>query len=483
MKKETHNWLMPINISYHPGTKTPLLEDTAAEILAAFTAMGHTVQQQPDDKTTVLLTTARFGDLLSWRNALMFTGRIKFKLSHAPSTVTLVQITPQELEDILAHFEQALAKEPFNREEFEFDGLAQTAPDVLVEQGRRGGPMLSLIRLIQAQLKCIRILLLVGEDTPERVYHFDLVGAHPFTEMSEDKEEFYRDIVLRTVTYESTYEVTKHQVIDDLIPAETWEELSSVEAMQVAGQEMGKRKFFTDMLRIVDLVPVPALSDAIADQYSEGCFATWDPYISALIATVTGSARPVDKGNISPNDLAVIVGIRPDGLGAQVRHVEGGENISPSSEAVEMMDMDLVLPKVGVDGLPGALPVVRSKLHGHRGVSAYNPEMIEFVPLDPPYYNYLVSCATEAQARAIKSAFGRAESLRNPDDPRKVAFTVLPGHGIVITEKWQPDKKPFQVIWEYMDDGFLEIDRLVPQGPIQYHMNGRGMMELKEGGA
>jgi hypothetical protein len=480
MKKETHHWLTPINISYHPGTLTPLLETVAENLLDTFTALGHTVQPQPDDQTDVLLTTARFGDLLSWRKALMFTGRAKFKLSHVPRTVTLVHITPQELKDILDHFEQALAKEPFVREEFEFEGLAQAAPDVLVEQGRRGGPILSLIRLIQSQLKCIRILLVVGEDTPERVYHIDLVGAHPYTEMGADNQAFYRDIVLRTVTYESTYEVTKHQVVGDLVPAETWEELSSVEAMQTAGQEMGKRKFFTDMLRIVDLVPVPALSDAIADQYSEGCFATWDPYLPALIATVTGSARPVDKGNISHNDLAVIVGIRPDGLGAQVRHIEGGENISPSSEAVEMMDMDLVLPKVEVDGLSGDLPVVRSKLHGHRGVSAFNPEMVEFVPLDPPYYNYLVSCATEAQARAIKSAFGRAESLRNPGDPRQVAFTVLPGHGIVITEKWQPDKKPFQLIWEYMDDGYIEIDRLVPQGPIQYKMNGRGMMELRE---
>jgi hypothetical protein len=195
---------------------------------------------------------------------------------------------------------------------------------------------------------------------------------------------------------------------------------------------------------------------------------------------VTGSARPVDKGNITPNDLAAIVGIRPDGLGAQVRHVEGSENISPSSEAVEMIDMDMVLPKVEVEGLPGSLPVVRSKLHGHRGVRSFNPEQVEFVPLDPPYYDYLVSCATEAQARAIKTAFNRAESLQNPDDPRRVAFTVLPGHGIVITEKWEKDKKPFQLIWEYMDSGDLVIDRKVPQGSIEYQPANHGKMALSE---
>lgn len=480
MKKESHGWLQSVNLYYHPESQSPLLEKAAQNLLKALKALGHNVQDEPDASTDVLLTTARFGELLSWRKALLFTGRRKFKLDHVPRTITMVHITPEELEDILNHFKTALTKVPFDHKDFEFDGLAESAPDVLVEQGRRGGPILSLIRLLQAQLKCIRILLFVGEETPERVYHFDLVGAHPVTEMTDDPEDFYRDIVLRMATYESTHEVTKHQVVGDLIPADVWQELSTVEAMQQAGQEMGRRKFFTDMLRIVDLVPVPALSDAIADQYSEGCFATWDPYIPALIATVTGSARPVDKGNIGPNDLAAIVGIRPDGLGAQVRHVEGSENISPSSEAVEMIDMDTVLPKVEVNGLPGTLPVVRSKLHGHRGVRSYNPQLVEFVPLDPPYYHYLVSCATEAQARAIKSAFSRAESLQNPDDPRQIAFTVLPGHGIVITEKWKVDKKPFQLIWEYMDEGNLVIDTKVPQGPIIYESGEQAKMAIAE---
>lgn len=479
MQKQIHSWLRPIQIHFHPGTLTPLLEETANKLLAAFAGHGHTIQDEANARTDVLLTTARFGELLSWRDALMFTGRKRFRLDHIPRTITLVHIQPQEFEDVLAHFEQALTKEPFVRSEFEFDGMAENAPDVLVEQGRRGGPILSLIRLMQAQLKCIRILLAVGEETVERIYHIDLVGAHPITDMSIGEEAFYADIVLRTATYESTYEVTKHQVVGEPIPADTWAESSSVEAMQRAGQEMGNRRFFTDMLRINDLVPVPGLSDAIADQYSEGCFATWDPYIPALIATVTGSARPVDKGNISPNDLAAIVGIRPDGMGAQVRHIEGGENISPSSEAVEMMDMDLVLPKVRVEGLPGELPVVRSKLHGHRGVTAYNPELVEFAPLDPPFYDYLVSCATEAQARAIKSAFSRAESLRNPEDQRQVAFTILPGHGIVITEKWEADKQPFQLIWEYMDAGHLVIDRIVPQGRVAFASASSAKMTLE----
>jgi hypothetical protein len=393
----------------------------------------------------------------------------------------LVHITPDEYNDILAHFEQALAKEPFDRSEFTYEGLADAAPDVLVEQGRRGGPMLSLIRLLQSQLKCIRILLLVGDDKPEKVYHIDLVGAHPYTDYKLGEDLFYEDIVLRTATYESTYEVTKHEVVGDLIPEDVWDELPTVAAMTRAGQEMGKRKFFTDMLRIVDLVPVPGLNDAIADQYSEGCFATWDPNLDALLATVTGSARPVDKGNITDDELAVIVGVRPDGQGALVRHVEGTRNDSPSSESVEMMEMDRSLPTVTLGpawDTPAEVPVVRSKLHGHRGIASYDPRHVEHVDLDPPFYHYLVSCATEAQAQAIKSAFARSEALQDPDDPRQVAFTVLPGHGVVIVEKWVPGKAPFQVLWEYMDAGYLVVENRIPQGSMQFVPEGTERMVL-----
>ncbi len=228
---------------------------------------------------------------------------------------------------------------------------------------------------------------------------------------------------------------------------------------------------------------VPVVNDSVASQYSEGCFATWDAQASALIATVTGSARPVDKGNIGDDDLAVIVGVRADGAGAEVRHVEGKQNDPPSSEAVEMMDMDENLPQIKHETLGGVqteVPVIRSKLHGHRGVSSFNPELVEYVPLDPPYYHYLVSCATAAQARGIKEAFSRAQSLLNPDDPRQTAFTVLPGHGLVVVEKWQADKAPFQLLWEMMDSGDLVIDPHVPQGVMDYEMQNNGKMHLRE---
>jgi hypothetical protein len=72
------------------------------------------------------------------------------------------------------------------------------------------------------------------------------------------------------------------------------------------------------------------------------------------------------------------------------------------------------------------------------------------------------------------NAFSRSEALQNPEDPRRVIFTVLPGHGTVIVEKWVAGTAPFQTIWEAMDDGLLKVDSKVPQGPIEYGASGQG---------
>lgn len=478
----THDWLRTIEVSLLPGEMSPMLQELTTNLLQKFRELGHTVTDTPTDETKVLFTTAPFAQPIPWRKAPFFVARKQFNLKRSPVVYTIIQATPKEFDQWISHFKESLAKQPPQEADFQFDGLSPTAHKVLIEQGARGGPILSLSRMLQAQAMSIRVLLAVGDQHPERLYHFDLVGAYPVS-INNDANAFYSDIALRIITTESTSEVTKHELIEPTVERAAWEGLSTPEAMRRAGQEIGSRGFFTDMVRIEDLVHVPAVNESVARQYSEGCFATWDPRVNALMATVTGSARPVHKGRLTDDDIAVIVGVRQDGRGAQVRHVEGKRNDPPSSEAVEMMDMDALLPRVtrqSVAGVSSEVPVIRSKLHGHRGVKAFNPDLVEYVPLDPPYYHYLVSCATEAQARGIKAAFSRAESLLNPDDPRQIAFTVLPGHGVVMAEKWQEGKVPFQLIWEAMDSGELEIDPHVPQGLMSYEPGSDSRHHLNE---
>jgi len=478
-----HPWLKQLKVAVVPGPTSTVLEEVLDGLLEQFRTMGHEVQPAPVDGVDLLLTTARYGEPIPWRKALFFTARKRFRLGSNPTILTLVHLSPAQYQAALDHFSQALSKDPIDPSDFQLPGLAPQAYRVLAEQGRRGGPVLALERQLQAQAKSIRLLLVVGEDRPLWAHHFDLVGAHPTIEADHDGA-FYEDLVLRTVTVLSTQEITDHEVVGEPIPLVVWKGLSAPQAMIAAGPQLGRRSFFTEMVRIADLVQVPAVAEGVASQYSEGCFATWEPALGALIATVTGSARPVEKDQIGEDDLAVIVGVRSDGMGAQVRHVEGKRNDPPSSEAVELMDMDRALPEVELEAdweVPGRAPVVRSKLHGHRGVASFDPALVEHTPLDPPYYHYPVSCATRAQAQGIKAAFARARSLRDPNDPRHLAFTVLPGHGVVIAEKWVKGKAPFQAMWEAMDGGALVVENHVPQGPLSYIPGPDGRMVLVEG--
>ncbi len=475
-----HPWLKTVRAAIVPGHEHPLMARILEGVGRQLTLLGHTVLDAPDDGTDLVLTSYRYGEPLGWRQALLFTMRRRYGLQHTPALYTLVQMTRGEFDGIMEQLSRALARDPIRPEDFAFEGLAPSAWQVLVEQGQRGGPILALERLLQAQAKCIRLLLVVGEGEPEILYHFDLVGAHPTSDPSVE-EDFYRDIALRIVTTASTSEVTEHEVVGEPLSRAEWERAIAPAAMRVAGMELGRRNFFTRMIRVEDLIHIPAISDVLASQYSEGCFATWDPYLGALVATVTGSARPVDKGNLTDDDLAVVVGVTASGMGAQVRQVEGKLNTPPSTEAVEMIEMDAPLPRIALgEGweIEAVVPVIRSRLHGHRGVSAYDPAHVQFMPLDDPFYHYLVSCGTGAQAQGIKAAFARSEALRHPEDPRQVVFTVLPGHGAMIVEKWVPGKAPFQVIWEYMDAGYIQIAKAVPQGPMGYAPDGSGLMQL-----
>ncbi|MCH8110449.1 MAG: hypothetical protein IH905_00605 [Proteobacteria bacterium] len=479
---QIHSWLRQTSVALVPGPRTPLLDEFCGELSREFRRHGHDVSDEPSGATDAIFTTARFGEPVTWRDAPIFTMRKQYGLDHTPTVFTFVHITPSELQKMCDHFAAAAKKPEIDPADYEFEGLAQNAASVLHEQGRRAGPILALARLVQAQATSIRSILVVGEDHPTDAYHFDLVGGYPRTRF-DDKATFYEDIVLRIVTAITTTEITHHEVEGDLIPVALWRALSTPRAMKKAGREFRDRDFFSDVVHVNAIVQVPrGVGDVVANQYSEGCFTTWEPELDALIATVTGSARAVDKGNINDRDLAVITGVRPDGQGALVRHIAERTNIPPSSEAVEMVEIDQPLPTVEAPDplLKGVMvPVVRSKLHGHRGVRAFDPDQVEYAPLDPRYHRYLVTCATEAQAEGVRRAFARSEALQNPDDPRQVVFTVLPGHGIMIVEKWVAGMTPFQMIWEYMDAGYLEIESGVPQGALEYIRSAGGRMLLQ----
>ncbi|MEA3338188.1 MAG: hypothetical protein U9R25_20055 [Chloroflexota bacterium] len=480
--KPVHPWLRQLQVAYVPGSGDELSIAAVEGMLNEFQAQGHKLQSKPDRNTSLLLTTVPFGKVVNWRRCLTVTARVKYRLTQNPTIITVIHATEDQFSTLLAQLDEAIAKQPVDPADFQFPGLASTAWQVLLEQGQRGGPILALERVVQAQAKGIRVILVVGDERPRTAYHFDLVGAHPQS-MADDPDRFYEDIVLRVVTSLSSLAINKHQVVGEPLSQKTWLELDTPAAMIAASSELGKRNFFTDTVHISDLVDVPAIGDTLASQYSEGCFATWDPRVNALVATVTGSARPVAKGGIGDDDLILIVGVREDGQGALVRNVKGKRNDPPSTEAVELYDLDNSLPRIALDESfvsEADVPVVRSKLHGHRGVASFDPRVVEYVPVSPTYQNYLVTCGTDTQAWAVRDAFAESQALLNPDDPRDVVFTILPGHGVIFAEKWVPGFNPFERILDYMDGGQIAIESLVPQGPVHYEADADGRMVLQD---
>jgi hypothetical protein len=465
----THTWLKQLTVSYLPGPSTPLADRVASDLMEFLRQEGHTAQELPTADTDVILTTARLGEPLGWREAFMFTARRRYGLNHVPTVFTIVHATQKQFNDLLSETESILGNGVESTPRF--PGVPETASRTLYQQGKRGGAIMYLLRIIQIQSKSIRVLFVVGEEKPDSAFLFDLVGAHPQIR-NDDPQTFYKDITTRIMTAASTQEITRHRVVEPAVKRDVWDSLPTIQYMAQASQELGKRDFFTEMIHVSDVAEIPGFSDAISQQYSEGCFATWDVYIDGLVTTITGSARPVRKENITDKDLAVIVGIKPEHDGALIRKVEGHPNHPPSSEAVEMIGMDVKLPRIKLAN--GAqVPVIRSKLHGHRGVRAFHRERVEYVSVPESYLYYPVSCSTDAQYRAVQEAFSSSGALRNPEDPRQIVFTVLPGHGVVIVEKWVEGKQPFEAIWEAMDHGDIQISNDIPQGPFEYQTHGQ----------
>ena len=464
-----HSWLKQLSIAYVSGPSTGLANRVASDLMDYFQHEGHTTQEVPSIETNVILTTARLGEPLGWREALMFTARRRYKLKHTPTVFTIVQAGPEQFSEWMAKIEELLKSGVEMRPGFA--GIPETAHKTLYRQGKRGGTIMYLLRVIQIQTKSIRVLLIIGKDEPTSAFLFDMVGAHPQIKF-ENPQTFYQDIATRIMTAASTEEITKHQTIEPEIKREEWNSLSTIQEMTQASQELGKRDFFTEMIHVSDVAEIPGFSDAISQQYSEGCFATWDAQINGLLTTITGSARPVRKENITDKDLAVIAGIKPKHDGALIRKVQGHPNYPPSSEAVEMIGMDVHLPKISLRN--GAqVPVIRSKLHGHRGVRSFDRNCVEYVSVPESYLHYPVSCSTDAQYRAVQEAFSSSSALQNPGDPRQIVFTVLPGHGLVIVEKWVEGKQAFQAIWEAMDHKDIEITNYIPQGPFLLETSGQ----------
>ncbi len=467
-----HAWVSPFAVAYVPGALTPALEQAAGALLEWLRFAGCPLHDEPNNHTELIVTTARLGVPIPRDEALLFHAKRKYRLNHRPVVLTLVDVPEADYQRWLERFTE-LARQPEDALAPEqYAGLGPQAVEVIAHQARRGGPELAFSRLVQAQALSVRVMALRTLDgRPYRAMHFDLAGARPVTDAT-DMESFAADVGPRVLAAVCSQEVKAHAFLDDPVPAEQWAGLRGPDAMIRAGNIFTEFGFFTTPFFVEKILGFRGISEAISAQYSEGCYAVYEPELGGMITTATGSSRLVDKRSISRADQAVIVGIRPGRDGAWVRPVAGLDPVMPSVEAVEMLSISQAVATHKRANAAGELvdvPNLRALLHGHLGVAAFDPVYVEAVQLDPLYYTQLVSCGTSALAHGSATAFARSEALRRLDDPRRLVFLEQPGHGVMVAEKWSDpddDRDAFEIIHEYLRAGHLQMTLDIPQGPI-----------------
>lgn len=476
----THPWVRPITIAYLPQTRTAAIDYALGSLFAWLKSVGCVIEDAPTPATDLLMTTAQFGHTITRDEALLFHAKRKYRMHHRPPLLTVLDIPETDYQHWLAHFKD-IAQHPLDAvSHVQYPGLGPQAVEVIALQARRGGPEVALGRFLQSQMVSLRVMALRTENGhPRAATHFDLAGAHPTT-AAGDIENFGEEVGLRLLAATCAKEVDLHTYLPEALPQAAWAKLTGPDAMIQAGTAFTRHGFFTDPVRIEKLLGYRGLSEAISAQYSEGCYAVFEPDIPGLVTTATGSSKLVDKRFITRADQAIVVDVKPKRDGAVVRPVEGNEGVRPSVEAMEMMSICQAAGthlRANSNGNKVTVPNVHAILHGHLGIARYDPTQVESVTLDAPYYRHLVSCGTGALAEGTAAAFGRSASLQDVNDPRLVVFLEQPGHGIMVVEKWdpaQPAKAPFATLHEFLEAGHLAVTLDVPQGAVAWEQASDG---------
>jgi len=478
----THAWVHPISIAYLPEARTPALDTTLASLSAQLSIDGCGITDLPNNETDLIITSARFGQPIEREVALLFHAKRKFQLNRRPVILTFVDIPEADYQHWLAQFAE-LARQPEEALNApHLTGLGPQAVEVLATQARRGGPEVALGRFLQGQTKSMRVIALRTDG--ERVVsatHFDLAGAHPTT-VAADWQPFIENMAHRILTAICAREVDQHLFLPDLLSKTAWEALATPEAMVKAGATFTEFGFFTTPVSVEKILGYRGLSDAISAQYSEGCYAVFEPDLPGLLTTATGSSRLVDKRSITRADQAIVMGLTPYRDGALVRSVAEMDRVVPSVEAVEMMGICAAVgshTRTDSRGDPVQVPNIRAILHGHLGVAAYDPAHIEAVLLEEPYYEHLVSCGTGALAQGTAAAFARSVALRDLTDPRQVVFLEQPGHGLVVVEKWVEGVAPFEAIHHCLCSGQMQLTMTIPQGKVAWKEEGKQILKTQ----
>lgn len=472
-----HPWVRPIGVAVEQRVTDPLLDPLLAELRASFRAGGNRIGQRPSRSTRLIITCARLGEVISTSEAILFRAKLMFKLAQRPTVLTLVSVPRAAFSATLASLAELGQASDAELEAFSFTGMPGTGLPILREEVRRVGPIQAFSRLVQVAVKSMRVGAVVGDEatgTIDGVYLFDLAGGYPFVSAPR-LDLLASELAARLVTVVNASDADHHEHVSAPVPREQWERSTAPEAMIEAGQDLGRRSYLTAPVHLKDF-GFRAMGRLVSEQYSEGCLATYDPQLGVLLTTATGSARVVDKRNITRGDIAIVLGVKPDGSGARIAHTEKEPLVKPSVEAVELARIAFGSPRF--QALERTVPL--SIIHLHMGIAAYNPEVVEYAPLDPAFYTFPVSCGTRELADGTAGAFARSSVLGDLHEARQVVVLEQPTHGCILVAIGVDARPPFHQIFEAIDQGHLALSFDIPQGPVRWQTTAEGRMQKAE---
>jgi len=304
--------------------------------------------------------------------------------------------------------------------------------------------VVSTARVAMGRIGSFKIVFVSGSGA-EEVTYCTLEGGHP-TE-THAKVDGLRD---RLVASASAREVGgRFDVNNDAITQAVWNATNIPDEIVRAGHRMHQLGLLPQPQKISDYV-----SHRMARVYerylglrgfSEGMLFAVDPLTGTTMVTASGS-WDVDKRALHRDEVTALSGI--DEGRVQVQAPFGVRPKGPSVEALEVLSLLDAVPRVRLspDGANGwrldpngqtEVPIIRSGIHAHIGVSSADDAVVETVEPDRKNYPYGFGCGTDLMCEVARNTVERSSAINNPKDRRRYVRWPMLYHGEMVIELWK----------------------------------------------
>lgn len=322
--------------------------------------------------------------------------------------------------------------------------------------------VVSTARVAMAKIGSPKIVFVSGPGAQEVTY-CTLEGGHPTETYA--KVEGLRD---RLVASASAREVGgQFDVNADAITEAAWSESQIPDEIVRAGHRMHELGLLPQPKQISDYVS-PGMARVYQRYlglkgFSEGMMFAVDPVSGTTMVTASGS-WDVDKRALHRDEVTALAGIVEGRV--QVQAPVGIRPKGPSVEALEVLSLLEGAPRVRLSptGTGGwrvdpngqvEVPIIRSGIHAHIGVSSADDAVVETIEPDRMNYPYGFGCGTDLMCEVARSTVQRSSAINDPHDHRRFVRWPMLYHGEMVVELWKEgsEDETFAGLLDLFDGG------------------------------